>query len=454
MTLDPLVLLLVVLGTALIGGLSVVAARGVWQRLLMFGMFFGLCLYSGVGAAYPDVPEYYLLYYFGFLGAFAYAFWFFRVAFVHLSIRSGRALTRVLSNVDWHPAWSLVIWAYMLLHLVPLIYPELRLQHLFAPPPPDLIAHLAARWEPKEMDVLQKLVDYARVLLTPFFYIALFRYRKRLSRIVLIFGLLLYFQYVTEGYISRGAIGIALATIWLALWVARPEQRRFLISIAVVALPLILISSYFYGLIRIGGMPRGVTPVRAAVLLLENEISFPRNVGMPIIESGYRVDFANYVKWMVTLPIPKLLTGEIEGARVNYEISEFILGIPRGETGFYVVLPGLVAEAVYIFGRYFFWLHAVFIAFLAAMVIRLMERAPQLLFLQAYVVVTFAYHLNRGGIVGPMGILVNHFLLFYLFVLVRIFGLFPMRRSAPRVKKPTFGLTIEASDNDRAVSLQ
>lgn len=429
MTLDPLVLLLVVLGTALIGSVSVIAARGIWQRLLLVGMFFGLCLYSGVGAAYPDVPEYYLLYYFGFLGALAYAFWFFRVAFVHLGIRSGRALTRVLNNVDWHPSWPMVIWAYVLLHLVSLIYPELRLQHLFAPPPPDLLTHFAVRWELQEMDALQKLVDYARVLLTPFFYIALFRYRKRFSRVALIFGSLLYFQYVAGGYIGRGAIGIALATIWLAIWVDRPKQRRILVAIGVAAVPPILISSYFYGLLRIGGTPSGVTPSEAAVLMLENETNFPRKVGIPIIESGARAHLGDYAKWMFTLPIPKLLTGEIEGARINYEISEFILGIPRGERGYYVVLPGLLAESVYIFGEYFFWLHAVFVAFLAALVMRLMERTPQLLFLQAYVVVTFAYHLNRGGITGPLGILVNHFLLFYLFLFMSVFGLFHTERS-------------------------
>lgn len=428
MTLDPFVLLVVLLGTLLIGGLSVLTARGIWQRLLLIGFFLGLCLYSGVGAAYSDVPHYYLLYYFGFLCAFAYAFWFFRVAFVHLSIRSGQALSRVLSNVDWHPAWPFVIWAYLLFHLVPLIYPELRLQHLFAPPPPDLLTRLAMRWEPQQMDVVQKLVEYAQVLLSPFFYIALFRYRKRLSRIMLIFAFLLYVQYVAGGYISRGALLIAFATIWLALWVAHPENRRRLAAAAVVAVPVFLVFSYYYGLIRIGGTPTSSGLVQPVLAMFESEISFPRDVGMPIIKSGAQVDLAGYIRWMITLPIPKLLTGEIEGARINYEISELVLGLRRGQPGYYVVLPGLIAESVYIFGRYFFWLHAIFIAFLAALVMRLMERTPQLLFLQAYVVVTFAYHLNRGGITGPMGILVNHFMLFYLFVFVHVFGLLGRRR--------------------------
>jgi len=424
MNLDPLVLLLVVLGTVLIGGVSIMAVRDIWQRLLLAGIFFGLCLYNGVGAAYHDVPRYYLLYYFGFLCAFACAFWFFKVAFVHLSFRTGHMLTRVLNDVDLRFSWRLIIWVYVILHFVPLLYPEFRIQHLFTPPRPDLIASFARQWTSQEMDVLQKLIDYATILLTPFFYIALFRYRKRMSRVVLIFGILLYAKYVANGYIGRSDIGIALVTIYLALWVSRPKWRRRLVAMAMLAFPFILSLSYFYSIIRIGGTPSGISPLEAIALTLEQEISFPRNVGIPIIESDARVDLAGYAKWMVTLPIPKLLTGEIEGARVNYEISEFILGLGRGEPGWYIVLPGLVAESVYIFGRYFFWLHAVFIAFLAALMIRLVERTPQLLFLQAYLVVTFAYHLNRGGITGPMGILVNHFMLFYVFVFIHVFVLF------------------------------
>jgi len=421
MTLDLSVLLLVLLGTLFVGGLSIVTAKGIWQRLLLVGFYSGLCLYSGVGAALPDVPKYYLLYYFGFLCAFAYAFWFFRMAFVHLSIRSGQVLTRILGNVEQHRGWPLVIWVYILLHLVPLLYPEIRIHQLFAPPSPDLLARFAARWEPQQMDVLRKLVEYIQVLLSPFFYIALFRYRQRLNRIVLIFAFLLYVQYIAGGYIGRGTVLIAFATLWLALWVVRPKLRRALVALAVTVAPFVLISSYWYSVIRIGGTPN-VSPMQAALLVVENEISFPRDVGVPIIESGARVDLMKYAIWMFTLPIPKLLTGEIEGARINYEISELVLGLKRGQPGYYVVLPGLVAESVYIFGRYFFWLHAVFIAFLAAFVMRLIERTPQLLFLQSYVIVTFAYHLNRGGISGPLGILINNFLLFYFFVFMHIFG--------------------------------
>ena len=113
MTFDLAILLLVLQGTVIIGGVAMFAARGLWQRTMMLGIVSGLLLYSGVGGADREVPINYLLFYFGFLIAFILAFWFFRVTFVGLSIKSGRALTQVLGNVDHHIGWLFVIWVYV-----------------------------------------------------------------------------------------------------------------------------------------------------------------------------------------------------------------------------------------------------------------------------------------------------------------------------------------------------
>ena len=136
-------------------------------------------------------------------------------------------------------------------------------------------------------------------------------------------------------------------------------------------LPLVLVASYVYGVVRIGGTVGELSFWEAVTPVMETETSFPRDVGMLVIEKAARVDLSDYVKWIVTLPIPKILTGEIGGARINYEISEYVSGVSPGQKGWYVVLPGLIAESVYIYGNYFFWLHGGFIAFLAALVVRL-----------------------------------------------------------------------------------
>ena len=116
------------------------------------------------------------------------------------------------------------------------------------------------------------------------------------------------------------------------------------------------------------------------------------------------------------MPLPKLFVGPVEVARINYEVSEIVLGLPIGAYGWYVVLPGLVAESVYIFGRNLFWIHGMVLGLVAAFFVRLTERVPQFFFIYLHLVVMFGYALNRGGVSSLFPELLNKFLFFYLFL--------------------------------------
>ncbi len=432
MQLDFYILFFTLLGSLLLGSLFLLALRGRWPRLILAGFLAGFLFYSGIGMAYPGVPLRYLFYYFGFFIAFALAFCLFSAAFAGTSEPADRFLTPVLRHVDSHWAWAALIGLYLLLHLVPLLYPEFRLQQLIAPQPPDLIAALIKRFEPREANILLKLAGYTRLFLEPFFYIALFRYRKNLMRIFIILALLTYIRHVDAGYIGRGYVIMDLALIGIFIWENRPRSRRLLLAVAAMLLPLLFTASYIYGEVRIGGTVGAISPVEAIMQQLELETSFFRNVGLPLIESGSRADLAAYFKWLLTLPFPKIITGEIEVARINYDIAQIVLGIAPGTRGWYVALAGLLAESIYIFGPYFFWLHAVFLAFLAALVGRLVERTPQLIFLRIYLLLLLAYVLNRAGVSALLPYLINNFLIFYLYLLAGVLGLFDRGgRAAP-----------------------
>lgn len=413
-------LAVVFFGTTMIGVIALLGTTSQWQRILLFGVLSGFFLYSGVGAAYPEVPEYYLLYYFGFLIAFVASFFFFKVVFLRLSRQAKLMLPLVFRDVDKAAVWQWVIFVYYLLLLAPLLYPRLRLIQLIKPQFIALPELLYMRFK-TETETLLKLANYGKVLLTPFFYIALFRYRNRLHLVLLAILAQLYITYVVNGYISRSDILIALGTISLALWVSRPRQRSVLIICGVSLLPFMFIGSYLYSVCRIGGKVEFTGFISAATKILLIETSFPKNVVIPIIEYGARTSLIDYLRWIVTLPIPKIITGNINIAAINLEVSELILGVSRGEKGFYITLSGLVGESIYIYGLRFFWLHGIFIGFLAALIIRLLERTPQFLFLNAYVVMLFGYVLNRAGVDGALGYLINYFLLFYLIVFTVIF---------------------------------
>ncbi|NWN91783.1 hypothetical protein HLV39_09815 [Marinobacter adhaerens] len=415
MSFDLAKLFVIVVGSLIVGAVAFMAAKGWAQRLMLLGLLGGLFFYSGIGGADESVSWTYSVYYFGVFFGVVFGFSFGRVFFMSTGRTLGARLPYVLGTMN-SAAWQWVVVLYVLVSLLPLVLPEFRLHMLFLPPSPDLKALFAERFSTATPNLLEKLVGYAQLLLSPFFYLALYHLRFRLKWVILIFAFLLYAGYVDKAYAGRGDVMMHVGMIVLALWVMRPWLRKRIMGVILLSLPLLFYGFYIYGRIRIGGGVEGVGITDGVFSILETEWGFPRMVGMSIIESEARVNLGAYFVWIVTLPIPKIITGGIEGARINYEISEIVLGSTRGTTGWYVVLPGLVSEAVYIYGKYFFWVHGLLIGFMAAFFARLTERVPQTSFLFFYLVLMFSYALNRGGISALLPLIMNQFLLFYLFL--------------------------------------
>lgn len=432
MNLDLAKLFLIIVGSLFLGSIALLATRGTAQRLMLFGFLCGLAWYSGIGAAAPEVPSYFIGYYFVFFAAVIIGFHFARPVFLSFGLALGRQMPPVLGSMDRGKGWTWLIATYVLLSAFPLVWPEFRLHNLLVPPSPDLRTVFFQQFT-EEPDAVLKLVSYAHLLLTPFFYLSLYHLRHRLRWIIAVFALLLYMKYVALAYIGRGDVMMHIGLLVLAVWFLRPAHRRTIIAIVVALSPVFFYSFYWYGRIRIGGAVGDVGFGEAMFSILAGELGFPKDVGVPILEAGARVDLGAYFTWIATLPIPKVLTGAIEGARVNYEISEFVLGSPIGSLGWYVVLPGLVAESIYIYGPYFFWLHGIFLGIMAAFFVRLAERVPQFLFLYLYLVLMFAYVLNRAGIAALLPPVINKFLLFYLFLFFAIYRTRHRTHTAPRL---------------------
>jgi hypothetical protein len=136
--------------------------------------------------------------------------------------------------------------------------------------------------------------------------------------------------------------------------------------------------------------------------------------GVPLIESGARMDLSRYLAWVFTLPLPGFLKGNLDVALINYELSEVVLSRSIGSREWYVVLPGLLAESIYIYGLWFFWIHAFFIGFMLSFFCRMSEGSPYLGVMFLFIVVMFMYNINRAGIAGVLPVLVNGFMLFYI----------------------------------------
>lgn len=189
--------------------------------------------------------------------------------------------------------------------------------------------------------------------------------------------------------------------------------------------PFVLILFAFYTDYRLhGGLSLSDYSFLNSVLyIFESETSFVLTTGVPLIESGSHVNLAMYFKWILTLPIPKFIIGAVSGTRLNSEISAIVLGVSEGGKGYYIVLPGLVAESVYIYGKYFFWLHAVFIGAVIAFLARVFFTNKNFILLAGYVAFISFYSLNRAGVAAFLPIAINGFIVIYIIYLLYRFGI-------------------------------
>lgn len=403
--------------TVIIGSIGTLLLKKQTHRLFLIIFTGGYWIYSGIGAAHKDVSGYYYLYYSIELLITTLFFVFFIFSLNTFCLRLSRKI-----NIIWEKESkkqsNIFIIIYLLILFIPLIYPTNKLIRFFSPPSPNLTAVFAGSINGSNFTLVGKILQYAQLLLTPFFYLYLAKYTKKYRNVVFLQLLVLYLQYIKGGYIGRGTILMAFFILFIAYWEMNPKKRRKLFIIGIIFSIGLLFFFYYYMIARNGTTIQKATLLKAFTSIIDIELAFPKDVGIKIIESNNRANIFQYIKWIVTLPIPKIFIGSISGARINYEISEYILGLSRDSKGWYVVLPGFLGESIYIYGKLFFWIHGIFVAFLLALSVKIVERNRVFRFLKLYLVFLFGYNLNRAGISAILPDLVNGcmFLFLYLFL--------------------------------------
>ena len=383
---------------------------------------FGFIFYGGTSISKYDIPLYYIIMYFVFLLALGFSYNFFYKAMAPLELYSLNKLNSLLIPFVENNAKK-IIAVFYILTLLPLVFPSFRLDLITSPPAPDLVGNFERRIEGEEKHIIIQISSLMKLLLVPFFYLAIFYFRRNLPLVVLMVFSIFYLEYVDATYKSRGEFIAAFFPIIFYFWHFLRKYRKAMIIFLITAMPIALIFFNFFEYYRLGA---DVTISEFSFPdsfehILNAETSFPEVVGLPIIESGARVDLGAYFAWIFTLPVPKFIFGEIAGARINTEISELFLGIFRGNTGFYVVLPGLVAESVYIFGEYFYWVHAVFFGVIIAMLTRIFQGDKRFVFFIGYIAILLMYNTNRGGVSSSLPQIINQFLPIYLILFFALF---------------------------------
>lgn len=416
---DPFVLLLVMTFSVFSLASAWLFCKSNTQRLLLIPSILGFVFYHGIAVSSETIPIYMAAGYPVFIIALIVGFRF--GAFLNypvgkvISINAAPVLEKFAEGF----AAKCIIFLFFFLMIITLLVPTFKLQLLFLPPSPDLRASFDARFT-GDRNLLVSLVGIITALITPLYYLALYRYRHRIVALFFLLFAPLYITYVGDAYIGRYTILFALIVFFAMVWSCRPKWRWALVISALVIVPILGVIARNYTYARLGAAAPDSGIIEALTALIDAETMLPIITGVPLVESGERADLAAYFLWLLTLPIPGVFKGGLPILLLNYEISEIVLRVTRDSPQFYVVLPGLLAESIYLFGRVFFFIHPLTIGFVMGAFAAILQNIPRVGALLYYLAALFMLNLNRGGVASVAPEIINGFLLFALIVFVAV----------------------------------
>jgi hypothetical protein len=189
-------------------------------------------------------------------------------------------------------------------------------------------------------------------------------------------------------------------------------MRKLIVISFAIFLPTLIIFMVNYTQIRIGGTASVNNTFVALEQLIFSESQYPLWFSTIYNEPFDINNLITYLKWLFSLPVPGFLKGDT-GLRGD-ELAGLLLGIDSGQRGFYIVLPGLVGESVYYFGKHLFWIHSLLVGLLVGYTFRILNRHHQMGVLLFYSVFELTYFINRGGTGSGLPYILKFYLSFLL----------------------------------------
>jgi hypothetical protein len=390
------------------------------EKFFVSVCFWGMYFYGGIGASIDETAPVYTLYYLIFQAVFVLAYRVryifpnvFRNSIIRIQVQSSFLFEGKLSS-------NFILIIYLLSVFINLLYPEVKIENLLSPPPPNALDALLKESgvSVEEEDILAKLLFYFTLLLTPLYYWSLYVYRQKPILLLILILIPLYFIYCANEYIGRGLILIGLFVWFFGVYLHNKKWRKPLIVGTIIGLPTVLIFFIYYSLQRIGYEVDFSFQTGAIGDLFLMEINYPIHFET-IVQSGKHVDLGGFFLWLATLPFPKFFFGGLDVPAVNYELAEIVLNLPKEDQNFFVILTGFVSESLYIFGSYFFWLEAIIIAVTVKTIFNLLRPIKSGSILILFVAIQFGFMYARAGIASVMPVFANGFLAVYLYIFIK-----------------------------------
>lgn len=305
---------------------------------------------------------------------------------------------------------------FIVLVFLELIYPDFNLYKLINPPSPDLHGILTDKfYVGTNSNLVSTIVGYLKALLFPFAFC--YAAKKSLRVFIIFIFSMAYIKFINSGYISRGEMLSTCIMSYLVIVNIYEYSRKPLLIIASIVMVPVVIFFDAYTQIRLGADVNYKEFSYAFISLIESQSDVSLD-GIALMNQGDNFSIFEYFKWLTTLAIPKFLLPDLDIVNISYSASSKLLGLSQGDKGFFILLPGLLAESYYIFSDYF-----LVSAFISALIFCLFYRfissnsyaRPFVI----YAAVFFTYNLCRAGVTSAYPLVFNQALLLYIYVLYR-----------------------------------
>lgn len=418
-TVDYFVLGIIILCNALLFGLLYLNITQGIRRIYFILCSIPVCIYSGIGNAYQEIGSEYLFKYLLFS------------SLLMLSLFVVFKLSRTPNIIDFchreentSTPWIYAVFSilFLMTFFVYLLFPEIRLYHLWAPPAANVIGGYE-RIDYNKSHFILNLASALRPLLLPFFMINLQLLKEKRKNISIFVWIVswVYLYYLSQEYISRYELLVFLLFAGILLssrvyWNYQMTRKHFIMIVAIFLLVTPFLVNYQY--IRQGLEIPNIDYVEAFLYLGGIETDFPKYY-FDIEHLSSQVSPLRYFLWFLLLPVPSIIYADKAEASVaiNQVFSSNYLNLERGASGYYGLVPSIFGESMLIYNSDFFWIHALFLGIVIARICVALENIPELSTLNLYYAVN-VIALARGGSQGYFGPII---LTIFFFLLIKAF---------------------------------
>lgn len=398
--------------------------RGKKNKMVWLVSIISVCVYSGIGIAYSSIKKGYLwefTIYIVVLGIF-FAF-FSSVSFcrgggsIYAYIRPEYEETMERDAYFWDAdlvkkVFIAMFILYFILRFGSLVYPVNKLSGIS-------ITYSAVNnlknISGENANILNSLASYIK----PMAYIGMFYAFKRVRYVAVFLGLDLLVTLLYTGYLSRSYIICALFIVLMLFfnndlsdtYISLSEKKRRIFLTLGILGPVVLYMMIYLMTIRTQNQSNWTI-----MSFFSSEIDYPKHYEAIRSMEGEIISPKDMMLHILDSFVPFVPTPEYTG-NLNVLFSEHISGVSMILSWFSVLLPSILGEAMLVFGRYFFWCHAIIIAFMLSMITRITKDNPKMSIL-FYYYLTCVMKAARGGYAELSSTVMFNIIMMCLFILI------------------------------------